>query len=205
MRDRPWLDRLDRAFGDWALPDPAATLVGLNAAVWVLSLVKADFPARLTLEPALVVSGEVWRLVTFLVIPPAMSPAWMVFWLLMLYSYAQALEAEWGEFRFEVFYAVGAAATVAASAFLGYGLSNVPLNLSLFLAFAELFPEVRLYLFFVIPMKVQWLAWAAWAGVGAQLAFGGWGTRLSLLAGLANWILFFGPGRLADLRRRLGR
>lgn len=205
MRPREWMDRLERRLGDWALPDPALFLVGMNAAVWALSLVKPGFPLALELDPARVLSGEVWRLATFLFIPPLMGPLWMIFWLLLFYAYAQALENEWGEFRFCLYYGIGAAATAAASVLLGAGLSNVPLNLSLFLAFADLYPDVELLLFFVIPVKVRWLAWLAWAGVLLQLLFGGWYARLALGAGLLNFAVFFGPDHLSDLKRRLRR
>lgn len=205
MRERAWLDRLERAFGDWALPDPAVYLVGMNAAVWVLGLVKPEFPLRLALDPGLILSGEVWRLVTFLFIPPAVSPLWMVLWLLMFYSFAQALESEWGEFKFSVYYLVGAAATVAASAALGTGLSSLPLNTSLFLAFARLFPEVELYIFFVLPVKVRWLSWAAWGVFGLNFLLGSWPTRLALLAGVTNWLLFFGREAFEEARRMTRR
>lgn len=201
MTQRPWLDKLERSFGAWAPPNPAVYLVGMNAAVWALSIFKPEFPERLALEPALIMSGEVWRLVTFLFIPPEMTPFWMVFWLLVFYSFAQALENEWGEFKFTVYYAVGAAATVAASAALGTGLSSVPLNTSLFLAFARLFPDVELYIFFVLPVKVRWLAWISWGVLGLNLLLGSWATRLALLAGVANWALFFGREAFEELRR----
>lgn len=201
MTQRPWLDRLQRDFGQWAPPNPAVYLVGMNAAVWALSIFKPEFPERLALDPALVMSGEVWRLVTFLFIPPQMTPFWMVFWLLVFYSFAQALENEWGELKFTVYYAVGAAATVAASAALGTGLSSLPLNTSLFLAFARLFPDVELYIFFVLPVKVRWLAWISWGVLGINFLLGSWATRLALLAGVANWVLFFGRETFEELRR----
>lgn len=201
MTQPPWLDRLQRDFGEWAPPNPAVYLVGMNAAVWALSIVKPEFPERLTLEPSLVLSGEVWRLLTFLFIPPPMTPFWMVFWLLVFYSFAQALENEWGELKFTVYYAVGALATAAASVSLGAGLSSLPLNTSLFLAFARLFPEVELYVFFVLPVKVRWLAWISWGMLGVNLLLGSWVTRVALLAGVANWALFFGRDAFEELRR----
>ncbi|MBI3297449.1 MAG: hypothetical protein HYZ75_04760 [Elusimicrobia bacterium] len=205
MRPLAWLDRLERSFGDWSIPNPALALVGLNAAVWALSLVKPEFPLLLTLEPARIMAGEVWRLATFLFIPPPATPFWMFFWLVLFYSFSQALENEWGEFRFSVYYGLGAAATAGLSLALGSGLSNVPLNTSLFLAFAELYPEVELMLFFVVPVKVRWLGWLAWASVLLQLLGGGWAVRLGLLAGLLNYAVFFGPDKLDLLRARLKR
>lgn len=205
MPPRAWLDRLERSFGAWSLPDPALFLVGMNAAVWALSLIKPEFPLALTLDPVRILHGEAWRLATFLFIPPPAAPMWMVFWLLLFYSYAQALEAEWGEFRFTVYYGLGAAATALLSLALGAGLSNVPLNLSLFLAFAHLYPDVELLVFFVIPVKVRWLGLLAWASVALQFLSGGWGARLALLAGLLNYAVFFGADHIDALKRRRSR
>lgn len=200
MTGPSWLSRMETRFGDWALPRLSAFIVAMNAAVWAFSLADPAFPALLRLEPSLVLSGQLWRLATFLFIPPTLAPLWAILWFYILFVYARALEEEWGDFRFNAFYAIGAASTVAASLALGAGLSNVPLNATIFLAFARLFPEFEILLFFVLPVKVRWLALAAWAGLTLQLLFGNWPSRLALGAGLLNYALFFGPGHWDDLR-----
>ena len=188
-----WSRRLERRFGSWAFPQLAAFIVFMNAAVWMLTLIKPQFPAVLVLVPELVLRGQVWRLFTFLFIPPAMSPIATFFWLYLLFIYAQALEAEWGDFQFNLFYAIGAAATLAASFYLGAGLTNIYLNASLFLAFAALFPEFELLLFFIVPVKIKWLA--ALAGVMMAWNFLGGDAvdRWAVASGLFNCGVFFGP------------
>ena len=198
-----WTDRLEQRFGSWAVPNLSLLIVALNASIYALSALKPEFPLALTLEPALLMRGEVWRAFTFLFIPPAAGPLAMFFWLYLLYLYARALEEVWGEFRFNLFYAVGAAATVAAALAMGRGLSNVPLNASLFLAFSAVNPDLSILLFFILPVKVRWLAALVWAGIAWSLLVGSWPTRVALLAGLANYALFFGPRLLAVLRGRL--
>ncbi len=205
-----WFDRWERRLEFLAVPGLASLIVGMNAAVFALSMLKPEFPLMLRLDPALVMGGQLWRVLTFLFIPPAMSPMWMFFWLMLLYTYATALEAEWGDFRFNLFYGVGAAATVAASLLLGVGLSNIPLNTSIFLAFAALYPDFEIVLFFILPVKARWLAAFAWAGIAWGLLSSGLVGRVGLAAGLVNYALFFGRDHWEQAkqflrRRRLGR
>jgi len=208
MPDTPrWIDRLEARFEEWCVPNLASLIVGLNAAVWGLSLLNPAFPARLTLAPSLVLQGEVWRVATFLFIPPAMSPIFMFFWLYLLYIYAGALENEWGEFRFNLFYGIGAAATAAVSLALGVGVGNMALNSTIFLAFAALYPDFEIMLFFILPVKVKWLAWLIWAGLAWSFLTGPWVLRAALAAGLLNYAIFFGARHFEQLRhwRRVRR
>ena len=194
MTGPAWIERLERRLGWAAVPGLASFLIGMNAAVWALALLKPEFPELLALDPTLVARGQLWRLATFLFIPPPLSPFWMFFWLYLLFMYARTLETEWGDFRFNLFYGIGAAATIAASLTLGRQLSNVALNASLFLAFAAIYPDFELLLLFVLPVKVKWLAALAWMGIGWGLLAGDWDRRAATLAGVANYLVFFGPG-----------
>lgn len=199
-----WAERLERRFGSWSIPNLATYIAGMNAAVWALSMLNPEFPRLLALEPAAVRSGELWRLFTFLFIPPqSIGPLLMFFWITLLFTYARALESRWGEFHFNVYYALGGLSTIAASLYLGHGLSNVSLNTSLFLAFAALYPDFEILLFFILPVKVRWLAWFAWTGMAWAFWVGGFSSRVALGAGVLNYLAFFGPEHLADLRLRL--
>lgn len=202
MMKQHWFDRLERYLGVLCIPQLAAFLVGMNAIVWVMSLMRPAFPTMLTLDPGLVMQGQVWRVFTFLLIPPTMAPIWMFFWLYLLYIYATALETEWGDFRFNLFYGIGAMSTILASMLLGAGLSNVTLNTTIFLAFAMLYPDFELLLFFVLPVKVKWLAWLAWAAIGWNMFIGSTVTRVALFSGLVNYFVFFGADHWQDLKSR---
>jgi membrane associated rhomboid family serine protease len=200
-----WIEKLERRYGDWAFPGLPAFIVAANALVYVLTLIKPAFPRLLMLDPQLVWSGEVWRVLTFLVIPPMVSPLWIIFALYLLFVYASQLEEEWGAFRFNVFYLIGALATIIASLILGVGLSNVPLNTTIFLAFAALFPDFELLLFFILPVKVIWLAYIAWAGIVLSMLTGGPVVWVALAAGTLNYWIFFGAQHLSDVRGALDR
>lgn len=62
------------------------------------------FTRYLSLDAEAILHGQVWRLVTFLLYPPTLSPFWIIFAALMYYSLGRSLEAVWGAFRFNVFF-----------------------------------------------------------------------------------------------------
>lgn len=206
-----WIDRLDRRFGFIAVPDLAGFLAGMNAAVGILTLFRPEFPSQLLLDPALIRQGEVWRIITYIFVPPSIAPLWMFLWLILYYSYLRMLENAWGDFKLTFFCLIGALSTALAALALGLELGNAAFSTSLFLAFARLNPEFEILLFFFLPVRMKWLAALTWAMLGYRLAAGGFAARMDVLAGLLNYLLFFGPEHKAELSllwrrwRRRGR
>ncbi|HAM35594.1 MAG TPA: hypothetical protein DEB40_02185 [Elusimicrobia bacterium] len=200
-----WLDRVEKRLGFLSLPGLPAFLAGMNAAVGVLTLFKPDFAAALDLDPSGLKAGEFWRVISFLFIPTQTAPLWLAVWVVLLYSLMRGLEAAWGDFRLTVFWLTGAAAMALAAVSCGTVLSNGPLLLSLGLAFAQVYPDMQLMLFFIFPVKVRWLAALGWAWAAWGACFGDATTRVAILAGLANYALFFGSGHWQQLRRHLRR
>lgn len=200
-----WIDRLARRIGHWSIPEFPLFIVVANGAIYLLSQVQPFFLDRLLLYPEAVRAGEWWRVVTFLFVPPlAGGPILLVFWLYFLYTCAQALEREWGEFQFCLFYLIGAAATaITALTVVHHSLSNVPLNATLILAFATLFPDFELLLFFILPVKIKYIAWVMWLGIGWSLLMGGFVTRAAVAASLFNYFLFFGPDLWQALKLKI--
>ncbi len=91
-----WLDRLERRFGKLAIHHLTVLLVGAQAFGFVLSLARPEVLGRMALVPARVLEGEVWRLITFLALPPAIHPVFLFFALYLLWLMGSALEAHWG-------------------------------------------------------------------------------------------------------------
>jgi hypothetical protein len=198
-----WLNYLERRIGFLSIPQFPLFIAAANGIIYFMSQAQPAFVERLILDPVAVRAGEWWRVLTFLFVPPQMNPLFLVFWLLLLYQYAMALENAWGEFHFFIFYLLGAAATVlSALLVLHEPLGNVPLNTTLFLAFATLYPDVELLIFFVLPIKVKYLAWFVWLTIAASFVLGSFTTRVALGASLANYGLFFGADiwRAAQLK-----
>ena len=154
--------------------------------------------------PRRVLEGEVWRLVTFVGQPPPMNLVFALFFWYMFYLMGTALENTWGTFRYNVYLLVGWLATVSVSFLQPDAPASIGfLQGSVFLAFAYLYPDFQLLLFFILPVKVKWLALLQWIGYFYLMMFGDWMTRLLVLASVGNFVLFFWQDIL--LRMRAGR
>jgi membrane associated rhomboid family serine protease len=199
-----WLDRLERRFGFLGIPGLPRILVGFVALVFGLTWFLPGFTSMLTLDPVRIRHGEVWRLVTYIFIPQSTSPLWILFALWFLWFIGDGLERAWGSFRLTLYFLVGMIGTTAAAFFFGGNFSNSMLITSLFYAFARFYPDVVIYIFFVLPVKIKWVAWA----MGALLFYGFFvGTnsyRLALVAALSNYLIFFGREIFYEARHRRG-
>ena len=195
------LARLERRIGRFAIPNLILFVVGGMGVLWLVRRMNPYVEERLTLDIDAVLHGEVWRLVTFLAIPPPWSMWWVLIGLYMAWWIGSGLEQHWGSFRFNVYYFTGALATIA-SAFVVGGGTNQFLNESLFLAFATLFPDVTILLMFILPIRVKWLGLAAAAYLAYQFALGGVGMRIAIGAAMVNYLLFFSGHWLGVLRGR---
>jgi hypothetical protein len=184
------LARLERRLGRFAIPNLILYIVGGMALVWALSFARPEVLGRLDLDMVAVRRGEVWRLVTFLFIPTQLSPMWVIINLYFTWWIGSSLEQHWGAFKFNAFYLLGVLGTIVAALIAG-GSSNLYLDSTLFLAFATLFPDVTIYLFFVLPIRVKWLGLLAAAGVVYAFAISGWAERGAIFAAMGNYSLFF--------------
>ncbi len=199
------LDKLEKKFRYAGIPNITLYLVFGQAFVYVLGMSgQSQIFHVIALVPALVLRGEVWRVVTFLFTPPASHPIFLFFALYLFYIMGSALEQYWGTFRYNVFLLIGYVATVAVSFFTPYAAASVIfLGGSVFLAFATLNPNFELLIFFILPVKIKWLALLTWVGYGYTILMGDWTSRLLILASLCNYFVFF--ARDIALRIRTGR
>ncbi len=198
-----WLSDWERRLEFLVIPQFPLFMAATNGLIYLMSQAQPAFVERLTLDPAMIFAGEWWRVFTFLFVPPPMNPIFLVFWLLLLYQMAQTLEQAWGEFHFFFFYFLGAAVTVLAALFVLHApLGNLSLNTTLFLAFATLYPDIEFLIFFILPIKVKYLAWIAWLTIGASFLWGSFASRVAIGSSLANYGLFFGPDLWQALRLR---
>jgi len=202
-----FLSRLEDRFGRFAVPNVTEALIAGQVVVYALAYFRPDanpqpgvpqageqLLEQLTLVPGAVLSGEVWRLATFVLVPPIANLICAFFFWYLFYLMGTALEATWRAFRYNIYLLIGYVATVTA-AFLTPTMpaTNGFLQASVFLAFAHLFPNFEICLFLVfLPVKVKWLALLTWIGCFLAFVFGDWTTRVLVLASVANFLLFFG-------------
>lgn len=200
------LDRLERVLGRFAVPRLGLCLVAAQAGVFLATLIGLVRPDALDYAPALVLQGgEWWRLVTYLLVVPIPSGTlglvftafgWYLFFLM-----SEALEEHWGAFRFNVYLGLSWILTLVLSlATPFHEVSNLYLIGSVFLAFAFLNPDFELLLFFILPVRIKWLAAVAWALNLVQFVRGGLADRLQILATVVTFLVFFGPAMLRSLR-----
>lgn len=194
-----WIDKLERKYGRFAIKNLMAYIVGITGIVYALSYFDRSgfITGKLMLMPQLVLRGEVWRLVTYIFIPPAASLIWIMFVLYFYYMVGSSLEHEWGSFKFNVFYFTGMLGTTIAAFITGYGATSLYLNLSLFLAFAKIYPDYQLLLFFVIPVRVKYLAMLDWAFIIFTVVFGDIYSKIVAVVSILNYFLFFGKDALS--------
>jgi len=202
------LDKAEKKLRRFALRNVTIYLIAGQVFVFVLSYVRPEKVVDLALIAAEVQRGEVWRLVTFLFMPPLTNPIFAFFaWYLFLLM-GTALERQWGAFRYNVFLLIGWGATVAVSFLTPYmPMTNLFILGSVFLAFAHLYPDFQILLLFFIPVKIKYLAWATWLGYLYAIGEGSWADRAAILASVANFVLFFGKDiflRLIARQRRVG-
>ncbi len=203
-----WLDQLERRYGRFAIHGLTRIIVGLHVVTYVLLLIEPAYLLALVLDPERVMRGEVWRLASYLFIPPTRDPLWLLCALYFFWLIGEGLEQEWGAFKLNVFYLVGMMATTVVAFFIVRGsVTNAYLNLSLFFAFATLFPNFEILLFFILPVKMKWLAAVSAVMVVFTILAGPWAAKLAAVISLGNYLLFFAPRfwEMAVLNRQVMR
>jgi len=187
-----WLNKLERKYGRYAISGLMKYIVAANLAVFLLEVINPGLEANIMLLPQAVMAGQVWRLVTFILIPPATSAFWILFTLYFYFIIGMGLEQAWGSFKFNIYYLVGMIATIIVSLIGGSPATGVFINLTLFLAFASIYPNHEVLLFFILPVKVKYLGILNAVLLAQQFIMGGVGIKLMILASLANYFIFFG-------------
>ncbi|MDQ2085417.1 rhomboid family intramembrane serine protease [Herbivorax sp. ANBcel31] len=204
------LDKMERKLGRFAIKGLIMHIVVFNMLVYLLSFVQddlfnADITLRLALIPELVMQGEVWRLITFIFIPPPASPIFIIFALLLIYRFGTGLEQEWGSFKFNIYYLVGILATIAGAMISGYPhVSPHYLNLSLLFGFARFHPNYEIRLLLMLPVKLKYIAWANWGLMGYMFLGGNTPIRIAVGAAVLNYFLFFGKEIFFKSKMRSG-
>lgn len=162
----PFSERLRALVDRCAVPGLIRYVALFNALVFILHLIAPGYSSALELNPALIMKGEIWRLLTWIFIPETFSPFWIFFSLLFLLYLGDGLEQAIGSPKLTLFYLSGVVLCTAVAFALvlggasGGGLTraNTFLNLSLLLAYATVYPDFKVLVFFFLPMRIAWLA-----------------------------------------------
>ena len=196
-----WLDKMERRFGRYAIRNLTMYLLAGYAIGYLLSFTMPQLLTYFTLEPALILKGQVWRLLSWVIIPPNDNIIFVIFMMLLYYSLGNTLESYWGAFRYNVYIFSGILFTVIG-AFIVNGLiggitgfgslySTYYINMSIFLACASIMPDYQLLLYGIIPIKMKWLAILYVVLLAVDAVQGGLIIRIVIIASLLNFIIFF--------------
>lgn len=214
------MSKFEKKFGRYAIHNLSTMLIICYAVGYLIQMINPDFMIYLTLSPYHILHGQVWRLVTWVLIPPSSGNIFLV--LIMLYFYwsiGSTLERTWGAYRYNVYIFSGMLFTVVGSFLMlgfyyltnGEALGNAGgqvvsvyflqrslffstyyINMSIFLAFAATFPEVQVLLMFIVPIKVKWLGFV-YAGIMGWdfVTSGSVPLRFAMASSLVNFLVFF--------------
>jgi hypothetical protein len=188
------LNRMERRFGTWAIPNLTRWIIACNVIGYIAMVTtNGQIYQALCMDSAKVLQGEVWRLLTYLYLPPDIDAIWFFFALMFTYMIGEGLEEEWGAFRLNIYYLIGMIGTTAVAFITKGQVDNMYLNASLLLAFATIYPDYIIYLFFILPIKMKWLGWFTFSLlVAVPLLLGNWTFKLAAVVSIANYFLFFG-------------
>lgn len=203
------VQRFCAAHPRFGIPNLMRVIVIGNVAVYVLMLLtqanNANALSFLTFNLNALLHGEVWRLVTFVFVPAYSSPFALLISLYFYYWIGSTLERQWGTAKFNLYYISGALLTVLGVVLASLITGNPYLtaagtgyvNLSMFFTFAFLFPDTTVLLFFILPVKMKWLAYLD----GALFAFDiikaigahNWAGVVLPIVALLNFAVFIWP------------
>lgn len=211
-----FLNKMERKFGKYAIHNLTLYLIiGYVVGIAVEYLVP-EMMSYLTLDPEKILHGQIWRLVTWIINPYSSNLFFFIIMLFFYYSIGNTLEHTIGAFRYNVFMfsgfffsILGAFILYAVMKIMGidaisasgmvYSVGNYIstyfsayyINLSIFLAFAILYPDMQVMLYFVIPLKIKWVAYVDIALIAVEFLFGSWIDWVAIAASLLNVLIFY--------------
>lgn len=192
-------------------------MIGAYTIGFVLYTVSPGILNLLTLSPYHILHGQIWRLFTWVLMPTESNLIFLLIMALFYYQLGTTLERTWGTFRFNVYIFSGMIFTVIGafvlyaiyyvqnlsaitampalaanlSSSLGWGYSVNYINMSIFLAFAVMYPDMQVMLYFIIPIKMKWMAIVYGVLIVYNFVMSGWAGRISIVMSMLSFIVFF--------------
>ncbi|MCR5273571.1 MAG: hypothetical protein K6E13_11420 [Lachnospiraceae bacterium] len=208
-----FINNLERKLGRFAVPNLIIYIIGAQLLGYVINLISPMALLYMTLEPYYIIKNfQIWRLITWIMIPHSTSLFFMLIMMFLYYQLGQALERTWGVFRFNLYIWGGILFTIIGAFLLygyfalqgryistGTGISTYYINLAIFLAFATCFPNMEVMLYFIIPIKMKYMAILYGIMVIYDFINSNTTGRVTIVMSLLNFIIFFFSTR--DLRR----
>lgn len=192
-----FLDRLESRFGRFAIPGLVTFVAILQVVTFFLFVMlspegRAAYLDFLVLDAGRVLQGQVWRLITYIFVPGTMNVLFVLIGAMFLNWLGRGLEQAWGPFRLTLYFVSGMLAMAIGAMVFGYVASGLFLFSSLLLAFAMIYPNEEILMFFVVPVKIKWMAWLNVA-LTVLLVMGTPSAFWMVLCAHLNFLVVFGP------------
>lgn len=201
-----WLEKLEKKFGKFYIPNLMLIITIGTLIAYAFAFIDPKILNLMSLNPQKVLDGEIWRFITFIFVPESNSSILFIITVYFYYLAGSTLERVWGAFKFNVYYFIGAIATILISFIVGIPVSGSFINLSLFLAFAKIYPDMEIRLFFIIPIKMKYLAYFNWVLIILEslkyIYNGSFTGVLYALVPIFNYIIFFGPSNYKQTKMK---
>lgn len=208
------LNKLERKIGRYAIRNLSLFLIIAYAIGYVFTLISMTGVVSLldlvVLDPYKIMHGQVWRIFSWVLVPPSNLDFFTIIMLYFYYSIGTTLERTWGAFRYNVYIFSGIIFSVIGAFLLyayyvGYGgmdsasvgsvismaFNTYYINLSIFLAFAAVYPDTQVLLFFIVPVKMKWMGILDVVLLAYSFIVGSLSVRVSIVMSLLNFIVFF--------------
>lgn len=202
-----FIDKLERKFGRFGIPNLTIYMIVCYVIGYALMIVNPGILNWLSLEPAYILRGQVWRLVTWVLYPPSTSGVlWFAIAVLFFYyPIGTFLERTIGTFKYTLYILSGVIFTILGAFILyfllggnvlvGNVFSTYYISLSTFLAYAMCYPDMQVLLMFIIPVKMKWMAIFYVVIVVYEMIqyvmAGAWYLVIPIVASLLNFIIFY--------------
>ena len=202
-----FIDKLERKFGRFGIPNLTIYMIVCYVIGYALMIVNPGILNWLSLEPAYILRGQVWRLVTWVLYPPSTSGVlWFAIAVLFFYyPIGTSLERTIGTFKYKLYILSGVIFTILGAFILyfllggnvlvGNVFSTYYISLSTFLAYAMCYPDMQVLLMFIIPVKMKWMAIFYVVIVVYEMIqyimAGAWYLVIPIVASLLNFIIFY--------------
>ncbi len=210
-----FLTKLERKYGKYAIPNLTLILISGFILGYLIEIFMPDGLQLLAMNPEKILHGQIYRLVTWVVIPPSSASILVIITLFFYFSIGRTLENSWGDFRYTVyilsgiiFTDIGMMGTYLIMHLMGqsklldmyyqaglYGASTYYLCMSMFLAYAFMFPDMQVLLYFIIPIKVKWLGYLDIAYLLVMILQYGYMQyytgMVTVIMSVLNFILFY--------------
>lgn len=202
-----FIDKLERKFGRFGIPNLTIYMIVCYVIGYALMIVNPGILNWLSLEPAYILRGQVWRLVTWVLYPPSTSGVlWFAIAVLFFYyPIGTSLERTIGTFKYTLYILSGVIFTILGAFILyfllggnvlvGNVFSTYYISLSTFLAYAMCYPDMQVLLMFIIPVKMKWMAIFYVVIVVYEMIqyvmAGAWYLVIPIVASLLNFIIYY--------------